>query len=122
MATVSYRVEPHDFQWSILCDGQAGTEDVSQEAAFEVAVSAASGELRKGNEVRIEWSASPMIELETVEVRARRCPASLKPVLSASERNSASIITRDPSSASWASRVRLCAARFAGAASVPGSS
>jgi hypothetical protein len=27
---------------------------VSQEAAFEVAVSAASGQLRKGNEIRIE--------------------------------------------------------------------
>jgi hypothetical protein len=54
MAVVSYRVEPHDSQWSILCDGQAGMAYVSQEAAFEVAVSAASGELRKGNEVRIE--------------------------------------------------------------------
>ncbi len=54
MATISYRVEPHDSQWSILCDGQAGMDYISQEAAFEVAVSAASGELRKGNEVRIE--------------------------------------------------------------------
>ena len=54
MATVSYRVEPHDSQWSVLCDGQAGMDYVSQEAAFEVAVSAASGELRKGNEIRIE--------------------------------------------------------------------
>ena len=54
MAAVSRRVEPHDSQWSILCDGQAGMEYVSREAAFEVAVSAASGELRKGNEVRIE--------------------------------------------------------------------
>ena len=31
-----------------------GMDYVSQEAAFEVAVSAASGELRKGNEIRIE--------------------------------------------------------------------
>ena len=54
MATVSYRVEPHNSQWSVLCDGQAGMDYVSQEAAFEVAVSAASGELRKGNEIRIE--------------------------------------------------------------------
>jgi hypothetical protein len=54
MATVSYRVEPHDSQWTILCDGQAGMAYISQEAAFEVAVSSATGELRKGNEVRIE--------------------------------------------------------------------
>jgi hypothetical protein len=55
MATVFYRVEPRDSQWSVLCDGQAaGMTYVSQEAAFEVAVSAASGELRNGNEVRIE--------------------------------------------------------------------
>jgi hypothetical protein len=54
MAIVSYRVEPHDSQWSILCDGEAGMDYLSQEAAFEVAVSAASGELRKGNEIRIE--------------------------------------------------------------------
>jgi hypothetical protein len=54
MAMVSYRVEPHNSKWSILCDGQAGMAYVSQEAAFEVAVSAASGELRKGNEIRIE--------------------------------------------------------------------
>jgi hypothetical protein len=54
MAIVSYRVEPHDSQWSILCDGEAGMDYLSQEAAFEVAVSAASGELREGNEIRIE--------------------------------------------------------------------
>jgi hypothetical protein len=55
MVTVSYRVEPHNSQWSVLCDGQAaGMAYVSQEAAFEVAVSAASGELRNGNEIRIE--------------------------------------------------------------------
>lgn len=54
MATVCYRVAPAGEQWAVSRDGEPGMAYVSQEAAYEVAVSAAAGDLRTGNEIRIE--------------------------------------------------------------------
>jgi len=47
-------VMPDGDQWLVMRDGQPGMSYVSQEAAYEVACSEAAGDLRTGNEVRIE--------------------------------------------------------------------
>lgn len=54
MATVCYRAAPAGEQWVVTRDGEAGMAYVSQEAAYKVAVSAAAGDLRTSNEIRIE--------------------------------------------------------------------
>jgi hypothetical protein len=54
MTKVAYEVKPAGDQWLVTRDGQPGMSYVSQEAAYEVACSEAAGDLRTGNEVRIE--------------------------------------------------------------------
>jgi hypothetical protein len=54
MAMVAYRVAPRGEKWLVTRDGEPGMSYISQEAAYEVAVAEASGELRNGHEVRIE--------------------------------------------------------------------
>ena len=59
MAMVAYRVAPNDGKWQVTRDGEPGLSYVSQEAAYEVAVAAASGDLRTGYEIRIEVVGNP---------------------------------------------------------------
>jgi predicted nucleotidyltransferase len=54
MAKVGYRIEPREDRWSILRNGQAAMSYLTREAAFEVAVSKASGDVRSGHDVVIE--------------------------------------------------------------------
>lgn len=54
MATVSYPVTPEDEKCMVTRDGRPGMAYVSQEAAFEVAVAEAEGDLRTGHEIVIE--------------------------------------------------------------------
>jgi hypothetical protein len=54
MTKVAYEVMPAGKQWLVTRDGQPGMSYVSQEAAYEVAVAEAAGDLRTGHEVRIE--------------------------------------------------------------------
>ena len=54
MAMVAYKVAPHDGKWQVTRDGEPGMSYISQEAAYEVAVAEASGDLRTGREIRIE--------------------------------------------------------------------
>lgn len=54
MAMVAYRVAPKGEKWLVTRDGEPGMSYVSQEAAYEVAVAEAAGDLRTGHEIRIE--------------------------------------------------------------------
>lgn len=54
MTMVAYRVAPRLEKWLVTCDGEPGMSYISQEAAYEVAVAEAAGDLRTGHEVRIE--------------------------------------------------------------------
>ena len=54
MAMVAYRVASNGEKWQVTRDGEPGMSYVSQEAAYEVAVAEASGDLGTGHEVRIE--------------------------------------------------------------------
>ncbi len=54
MPMVAYKVAPEDQKWLVTRDGEPGMSYVSQEAAYEVAVSEAAGDLRTGHEIRIE--------------------------------------------------------------------
>jgi hypothetical protein len=54
MTKVAYEVTTDGDQWLVTRDGQPGMSYVSQEAAYEAACSEAAGDLRTGNEVRIE--------------------------------------------------------------------
>jgi hypothetical protein len=54
MAMVAYRVAPTGEKWLVTRDGEPGMSYISQEAAYEVAVAEASGDLRTGHEIRIE--------------------------------------------------------------------
>jgi hypothetical protein len=54
VAMVAYKVAPTGEKWSVTRDGQPGMSYVSQEAAYEVAVAEAAGDLRTGHEIRIE--------------------------------------------------------------------
>ena len=54
MSMVAYRVAPDGEKWLVTRDGEPGMSYVSQEAAFEVAVGEAAGDLRTGHEIRIE--------------------------------------------------------------------
>lgn len=58
MARISYIVAPAADQWSISRDGERGMSYATQEAAFEVAIAEASGDLRSGHEVVIEVRAA----------------------------------------------------------------
>ena len=53
MAMVAYRVAPNGEKWQVTRDGEPGMSYVSQEAAYEVAVAEASGDLRTGHEIRV---------------------------------------------------------------------
>lgn len=54
MPTVAYKVAPDDEKWLVTRDGEPGMSSVSQEAAYEVATAEAAGDLRTGNDIRIE--------------------------------------------------------------------
>lgn len=54
MTMVAYRVSPTGRKWRVTRDGEPGMSYVSQQAAYEVAVAEAAGDLRTGHEVRIE--------------------------------------------------------------------
>ena len=54
MPMVAYKVAPNGQKWSVTRDGEPGLSYVSQEAAYEVAVAEAAGDLRTGHEIRIE--------------------------------------------------------------------
>lgn len=54
MTMVAYKVAPAGEKWLVTRDGEPGMSYVSQEAAYEVAVAEAAGDLRTGHEIRIE--------------------------------------------------------------------
>lgn len=54
MTRVAYRVSPTGEKWLVARNGAPGMSYVSQEAAYEVAVAEAAGDLRTGHEVRID--------------------------------------------------------------------
>lgn len=54
MAMVAYRVVPTGEKWLVTRDGEPGMSYISREAAYEVAVAEASGDLRTDHEIRIE--------------------------------------------------------------------
>ena len=54
MAKVAYRVARGGEGWQISRDGKPGMSYVTQEAAFEVAIGEAGGDLRSGHDVVIE--------------------------------------------------------------------
>ena len=59
MATIDYRVMRDGNQWSLSRDGKpAGMSYLTQEAAFEVAVGEAGGDLRSGHGVVIQVNAA----------------------------------------------------------------
>lgn len=58
MARISYVIAPAADQWLVTRNGEAGMTYVSQEAAFEVAVGEASGDMRSGHDVVIEVRAA----------------------------------------------------------------
>ena len=58
MASVAYRIKRDGDQWSVARDCQPGMTYVTLEAAFEVAVGEAGGDLRAGHDVVIEVSAA----------------------------------------------------------------
>jgi hypothetical protein len=53
MSIVTYKVAPHGDKWLVTREGKPGMGYVSQEAAYEVAVGEAAGDLRTGREIRI---------------------------------------------------------------------
>ena len=58
MATVSYKVAPSGDQWALTRDGKLGMNYMTQEAAFEVAIGEAGGDLRSGHDIVIEVTAA----------------------------------------------------------------
>ena len=54
MATVAYKVARTGEKWLVTRDREPGMSYISQEAAYEVAVAEAGGDLRTGHEIRIE--------------------------------------------------------------------
>jgi hypothetical protein len=54
MTTIAYRVAREGDQWSLSRDGKPAMSSLTQEAAFEVAVGEAGGDLRSGHDVVIE--------------------------------------------------------------------
>jgi hypothetical protein len=67
MGTVAYKVARDGDQWSVKRNGAVGMSYVTQEAAFEVAVSEAGGDLRSGHDIVIEVVAAT----EPVDARER---------------------------------------------------
>jgi hypothetical protein len=55
MTMVAYRVVPTGEKWLVTRDCEPGMSYVSQEAAYEVAVAEASGDLRTGHESVSKW-------------------------------------------------------------------
>ena len=51
---VAYNVAPAGEKWLVTRDGEPSMSYVSQEAAYEVAVAQAAGDLGTGHEIRIE--------------------------------------------------------------------
>ena len=72
MAMVAYRVAPTGEKWLVTRDGEPGMSYVSQEAAYEVAVAEAAGDLRTGHEIRIEVVGSAYDRAARVASRCRR--------------------------------------------------
>ena len=59
MATIAYKVTRDREGWALSRDGKpAGMTYFTQEAAFEVAVGEAGGDLRSGHDIVIEVSAA----------------------------------------------------------------
>jgi hypothetical protein len=58
MATIAYRVARDGEQWSVSRNGEPGMDYVTQEAAFEVAVGEAGGDLRSGHDIVIQVAAA----------------------------------------------------------------
>jgi hypothetical protein len=58
MATIGYKVARDGDQWSLSRDGKRGMSYLTQEAAFEVAISEAGGDLRSGHDIVIEVAAA----------------------------------------------------------------
>ena len=58
MATIAYRVSRDGDMWSVSRDGKPGMSYATQEAAFEVAVGEAGGDLRSGHDIVISVAAA----------------------------------------------------------------
>jgi hypothetical protein len=56
MATINYRVARAGDEWSVLRNGKLGITYLTQEAAFEVAMAEAGGDLRSGDDIIVEVS------------------------------------------------------------------
>jgi hypothetical protein len=54
MASITYAVAPEGDHWLLSRNGKPGMNYVTQEAAFEVAVGEAGGDLRSGHEIIIQ--------------------------------------------------------------------
>jgi hypothetical protein len=58
MARISYKVTPSGDQWALTREGKLGMNYMTQEAAFEVAIGEAGGDLRSGHDIVIEVTAA----------------------------------------------------------------
>lgn len=58
MATIAYRVSRDGDMWSVSREGKPGMSYATQEAAFEVAVGEAGGDLRSGHDIVIRVAAA----------------------------------------------------------------
>jgi hypothetical protein len=65
-------------QWSVLCDGQRGMAYVSQEAAFEVPVSAAGASCAEATRSGSKESVLPVIGRETGRRASQPSPRPLR--------------------------------------------
>ncbi len=54
MSTITYQVVADAGQWSLTRNGEPGLSYATQEAAFEVAVGEAGGDLRTGHDIVIK--------------------------------------------------------------------
>jgi len=60
MGAAQYAVTPRGQGWTVLHDGNAKSDYVTKEAAFEAAVAAASRAIREGHDIDIKVSSRPM--------------------------------------------------------------
>ena len=58
MTTISYRVARNGDQWALMRNGELGMNYLTQEAAFEVAIGEAGGDLRSGHDIVLEVTAA----------------------------------------------------------------
>ena len=58
MTTISYRIARSGDQWALTRNGKLGMNYLTQEAAFEVAIGEAGGDLRSGDDIVIEVAAA----------------------------------------------------------------